>query len=145
MQDTLHVPPAKEVSFEQHCRYRYLFNFRGVAASFRLKHILLCKSLVFHVGNDWLEFFYPALKPWIHYIPVEANAKKETYKELLDFVQTHDEIAQEIAKNGYDIIWAHLRMKDVSCYWKKLLKRYAKLLKFKPVLDKHLIEIKNKK
>lgn len=116
-----------------------------MAASFRFKHILLCKSLVFHVGSDWLEFFYPALKPWIHYVPVEANASKETIKELLDFVRYHDDIAQEIARNGYGMIWNSLRMKDVTCFWKKLLKRYAKLLKYQPVLDKGLIEIKVKK
>ena len=52
---------------------RYLFNFRGVAASFRFKHLFLCDSVVFHVGDKWLEFFYPALKPWVHYIPVETD------------------------------------------------------------------------
>ena len=38
-------------------QYRFLFNFRGVAASFRLKYLFLCDSLVFHVGtygDDWL-------------------------------------------------------------------------------------------
>lgn len=54
---------------------RYLFNFRGVAASFRLKHLFLCKSLVFHVGEEWLEFFYPALRPWVHYIPVSVDLR----------------------------------------------------------------------
>ncbi|XP_018571256.1 O-glucosyltransferase rumi homolog [Anoplophora glabripennis] len=142
--DTLHVPPAKEVSFEEHCKYKYLFNFRGVAASFRFKHILLCKSLVFHVGNEWLEFFYPALKPWIHYIPVEANASKQKLEELIEFTVHHDDIAREIAENGYNLIWNNLRMKDVSCYWSKLLKRYAKLLTYEPVLDATLIEIKKK-
>lgn len=53
--------------------YRYLFNFRGVAASFRLKHLFLCGSLVFHVGEEWLEFFYPQLKPWVHYVPVRSD------------------------------------------------------------------------
>ena len=52
---------------------RYLFNFRGVAASFRFKHLFFCKSVVFHVGEDWLEFFYPAMKPWVHYIPVKQD------------------------------------------------------------------------
>ena len=34
---------------EEHCRYRYLLNARGVAASFRYKHLFLCNSLVFNV------------------------------------------------------------------------------------------------
>lgn len=52
---------------------RYLFNFRGVAASFRFKHLFLCGSLVFHVGDEWVEFFYTQLKPWVHYIPVKTD------------------------------------------------------------------------
>lgn len=44
-----------------------------MAASFRLKHLFLCGSLVFHVGEEWLEFFYQQLKPWVHYIPVKSD------------------------------------------------------------------------
>lgn len=53
--------------------FRYLFNFRGVAASFRFKHLFLCESLVFHVGSEWIEFFYGSMKPWVHYIPVSTS------------------------------------------------------------------------
>ena len=53
--------------------HRYLFNFRGVAASFRLKHLFLCRSVVLHVGREWLEFFYPLLRPWVHYVPVKED------------------------------------------------------------------------
>ena len=30
--DTLGADPAAEVALEDHCEYRFLFNFRGVAA-----------------------------------------------------------------------------------------------------------------
>ncbi|XP_069694570.1 O-glucosyltransferase rumi homolog isoform X2 [Periplaneta americana] len=138
--DTLYAAPAEEVSLEDHCQYRYLFNFRGVAASFRFKHLFLCGSLVFHVGDEWLEFFYPALRPWVHYIPVKSNASKEDIRKLLEFVSENDDIAQEIAQRGHDVIRDHLRMKDVTCYWRKLLKKYAKLLRYKPERDKNLVE-----
>lgn len=140
----MNAPPAQEVTFADHCRYKYLFNFRGVAASFRFKHILLCKSLVFNVGGDWLEFFYPAMKPWIHYIPVEANASKEKLKEIIEFAVAHDGIAKEIAENGYKFVWNYLRLREVTCYWRRLLKRYAKLLKYKPERDLDLMEIRGK-
>ncbi|XP_050504115.1 O-glucosyltransferase rumi homolog [Diabrotica virgifera virgifera] len=142
--DTLHAPPAKEVSFEEHCQYKYLFNFRGVAASFRFKHMFLCKSLVFHVGDDWQEFFYASLKPWVHYIPIKANASKQEIQEALEFAINNDDIAKEIAENGYKFIWNNLKMSDVRCYWKKLIKRYAKHLTYKPSLDKKMIHIKEK-
>ncbi|XP_077862413.1 LOW QUALITY PROTEIN: protein O-glucosyltransferase 1-like [Saccoglossus kowalevskii] len=128
--DTLGEPPAKEIPLEEHCPYKYLFNFRGVAASFRLKHLFLCKSLVFHVGDEWLEFFYPSLKPWVHYIPVRKDLSN--VKELIEFVKENDNVAKEIAERGFQYIWDHLRMEDVECYWKKLLLEYSKLLKYKP-------------
>lgn len=141
--DTLNVAPAEEVSLEEHCRFKYLFNFRGVAASFRLKHLFLCKSLVFHVGDEWIEFFYPAMKPWVHYVPVENGATKEQIKQLLNFVRNNEDIARKIAEQGYNFIWNHLEMKDVTCYWRKLLKRYSKLLTYQPSLDDRLVEVKH--
>jgi EGF-domain serine glucosyl/xylosyltransferase len=139
--DTLNVEPATEVRLEDHCKYRYLFNFRGVAASFRLKHLFLCKSLVFHVGDAWKEFFYDSLKPWIHYVPVAADASSDDMEQLIEFFIEHDDLAQKIADRGYQQIWQHLRMNSVNCYWKKLLKQYAKLLKFKVERDVELVEV----
>ncbi|KAK2182100.1 hypothetical protein NP493_366g01032 [Ridgeia piscesae] len=134
--DTLGMPPATEIKLEEHCDYKYLFNFRGVAASFRLKHLFLCDSLVFHVGEDWLEFFYPGLKPWVHYIPVTPDLHKA--RELIEFAQQNDAVVRKIAERGRRFIWEHLRMEDIECYWEKLLKRYAKLMKWKPVFNQSL-------
>ncbi|XP_076004955.1 protein O-glucosyltransferase 1 [Genypterus blacodes] len=128
--DTLGRPPAKEIPLVDHCKYKYLFNFRGVAASFRLKHLFLCGSLVFHVGEEWLEFFYPQLEPWVHYIPVKQDLSD--LRELLQFVKENDDIAQEIAARGKEFIVAHLRMDDISCYWERLLAELGKLLAYKP-------------
>lgn len=79
-QDLLFDAEADKVSLEDHCKqeyvchtcaqtvegpYAYLFNFKGVAASFRYKHLFLCNSLVFNVfdeKNEWIEFFYDNLK-----------------------------------------------------------------------------------
>ncbi|XP_065366244.1 O-glucosyltransferase rumi homolog [Calliphora vicina] len=142
--DTLNAEPAKEVSFEEHCRYKYLFNFRGVAASFRFKHLFLCKSLVFHVGDEWLEFFYPSMKPWIHYVPLQKYPTEKDIEDILEFFEEHDDVAREIANNGYEFIRNHLRMHDIECYWRKLLKNYAKMLKYKIEEDNSMIEIKAK-
>lgn len=51
-----------------------------MAASFRFKHLFLCGSLVFHVGDEWQEFFYPQLKPWVHYIPVRQDLSDVRYQ-----------------------------------------------------------------
>ncbi|CAF0709792.1 unnamed protein product [Brachionus calyciflorus] len=132
--DTLGAKPAEEIRLEDHCKYKYLFNFRGVAASFRFKHLFLCNSLVYHVGDEWLEFFYDGLKPWVHYIPVEQNLKN--VKELLEFAKENDKIVKEIALRGKNFVIDHLRMEDIYCYWEELIKEYTKLLKFTPKLNK---------
>lgn len=139
--DTLDAEPAAEVSFEHHCGYKFLFNFRGVAASFRLKHLFLCRSLVFHVGDEWQEFFYGSLRPWVHYVPVSRSASIDDLREMLQFFRQHDALAEQIAHRGFEHISQHLRMADVHCYWRKLLKRYAKRLKYTVTLDTDLIAI----
>ncbi|XP_056157068.1 protein O-glucosyltransferase 1 [Lampris incognitus] len=128
--DTLGRPPAKEIPLVDHCKYKYLFNFRGVAASFRLKHLFLCGSLVFHVGDEWQEFFYRQLRPWVHYIPVKQDLSD--VRELLQFVKENDAVAWEIAVRGQKFILDHLHMEDVSCYWETLLIEFSRLLQYKP-------------
>ncbi|XP_076812633.1 protein O-glucosyltransferase 1-like isoform X2 [Clavelina lepadiformis] len=135
-EDTLGAEPASTIHLVDHCKYKYLFNFRGVAASFRLKHLFLCNSLVFHVGDEWLEFFYPALKPWVHYIPVSDKLKE--VEELLLFAKENDDAVKQIASRGKKFIWNRLKMEDVSCYWSKLLKEYASLLTYKVIRNEDL-------
>jgi len=139
--DTLGMEPAEEASLESHCGYKYLFNYRGVAASFRLKHLFLCRSLVFHVGSEWLEFFYPALKPWVHFIPVPSNAEEGEIFHLLEFVEEHQDLARGIAEAGAKFVEEQLKMEDVTCYWDKLIRAYTKLLKYKVEKDPTLIKI----
>jgi len=123
--DTMGMDPAPEVPLGDHCQYKYLFNFRGVAASFRHRHLFLCQSLILHVGEEWLEFYYLAMKPWVHYVPIKTTFTDAL--EHLQFVKENDDIARQIAKAGYDFIMAHLRMEDVQYYWYSLLRDYANL------------------
>ncbi len=83
-----------------------MFNFRGVAASFRFRHLFLCNSLVFHVGSDWLEFFYDELLPWVHYIPVKPDLSDA--RELLEFAIENDQIAKEIAERYFKLTFKYL-------------------------------------
>ncbi|XP_043590819.1 O-glucosyltransferase rumi homolog [Bombus pyrosoma] len=143
-EDTLYAPPASEASLEAHCKYKYLFNYRGVAASFRHKHLFLCRSLVFHVGDEWTEFYYNAMIPWIHYIPVSKDANQTVLEELIQFAIDNDETSKKIADRGRDFIWNNLKLSDVTQSWKNLLKKYSKLLTYKTTLDKSLIKVEGK-
>lgn len=121
--DTLNYPPAPELKHEDFCQFKYLFNFRGVAASFRLRHLFLCGSLVLHVDSDWIEFFYDRLEPWFHYIPINTDLKE--VEEILLFAQENDRLIGKIARQGRDFIWDHLTMENVERYWKEILLEYV--------------------
>jgi len=140
--DTLGEAPAEEVSLEDHCKYRYLFNYRGVAASFRFKHLFLCRSLVLHVGEEWEEFFYPLLKPWVHYIPVDKYSDQEDLLQLLEFVKHDQESSRRIAQRGADFIMENLTLDTVRCYWRNLLLKYTSLLDYAVKKDPALIRVK---
>ncbi len=51
---------------------------------------------MYHVDDQWLEFFYSALKPWVHYIPV--SQKLTEAKELIQFAIENDDVARGIAR-----------------------------------------------
>ena len=97
---------------------------------------------MFHVGDEWLEFFYPAMKPWVHYIPVPKDASEEELYNLIEFAKEHPDISKKIADEGASFIKAHLTMHDVGCYWRDLLKEYSKLLTYKVVRDPKLTLVK---
>ena len=114
--------------------------------------------LVLHVGSDWKEFFYGALVPWYHYIPItDANrvsgggSQSKIIEDLLTFLKHDDKnlgdknghlIAQKIASNGRKFIEEHLTMQNIELYWYDLLSQYSKLLDFKPSLNTQFIRIK---
>ena len=45
---------------------------------------------------------------------------------------------------GRNFILSQLKLKDIEEYWKQLLKKYAKLMKWKPQRNAKLLEIKPK-
>jgi len=137
--DTLGEEPATEVPLHEHCKYKYLFNFRGIAASFRFKFLFMCRSLVFHVGEDWIEFFYPAMRPWVHYIPLTVELTE--VEEIMEFVKENDGVVRKIAERGAKFVEDHLNLRDVEDYWFKILKKYGKLAKWKPKRDWNFMKI----
>ena len=65
----------------------------------------------------------------------------EEAEDLLRFFRDNDDYAKKIAKRGRKFILDHLRMEDVTSYWRRLLTRYARLIQWKPVREKdfHLV------
>jgi protein glucosyltransferase len=93
------------------------------------------------VGNEWEEFFYPALRPWLHFIPVDSAASQADLQQLLEFLHGNDAHAREIAERGAAFLRQHLKFADIGCYWRRLLTSYAALLTYTVQPDPELVEI----
>lgn len=78
------------------------------------------------------------MKPWVHYVPISPKASQEEIRKIVLYFKNNDKLAKEIADRGFQHIWDNLTDKDVTCYWRKLLKRYAKLVKYTVEKDKDL-------
>ncbi len=133
----LELTPAEPVAPRDHCAWRYLLNFDGVAASFRLKNLLACGGLVFYVDPKWVEFFYPKLVPGEHYVPLSLDPAEAA--RTVESLRTDDTRARRIARHGRDFIEKHLTLAHVRRYWLDLLEDYASLQRFEPRRDPRLV------
>lgn len=59
-------------------RYKYIVNVEGHCSALRLKHLLAGPSAVLFVQSEEIEWFYPLLNPFVHYIPVRFERTGET-------------------------------------------------------------------
>lgn len=131
---------AEPTTMAEHCKFKYLLNFDGQAASFRYKTLFLCGSLVLSVDLKWQEFWYSMLIPWVHYVPLAADGSDAD--RIIDFLDAHPVEAETIAENGLQFVLQRLRMEDVQHYWDDLLTEYAILQSFTvDEIDSSLIEI----
>jgi hypothetical protein len=55
---------------EEACGFKYLLSVSGFGYSSRLRQLLMCGSVVFHIRTPFNEFFMPELEPGVHYVAV---------------------------------------------------------------------------
>ena len=123
--------PKKRIEpFGKNCEHRYILHIDGNVASSRLASELFVGSTIFKQESFSSEYFYPLLKPWVHYIPVATNLHDVPSK--LKWAKEHPRKAEAIAKAGADFAREHLHTSSIACYWWQLLTAFAELQDFAP-------------
>ncbi|KAM6984990.1 protein O-glucosyltransferase 2 [Aplochiton taeniatus] len=123
--ESLYGPLVKHVSFFDFFKYKYQINIDGTVAAYRLPYLLASDTVVLKQDSSYYEHFYSQLRPWEHYIPIQADLG-----DLLDKIQwarDHDEEARKIAMASQQFARNNLMGDSVFCYYFQLFQEYAKL------------------
>jgi len=111
-------------SIEHHLKYKYLPVLDGYMCSYPgFQWRLLSNSLCFKQKSNEVQWFYSALKPYKHFIPIENDMSDLV--EKINWARNFDDKCKEIAKNATDFVLDNLMLEDVYLYLYKVLKSYS--------------------
>lgn len=114
------------LSFEDQAKYKYHLLIDGNTTAYTNSGWkLFINSLLFKEESIHVQWYYDALIPYVHYIPIKLNL--EDLPEKIIWAQEHDEIAKEIAWNALQFARTHLTLKDNLNYLHHLIHEYSKL------------------
>ncbi len=133
--DLLSLKGADRVSEVEHLKYKYLLSIDGNSCTgTRLPWIMYSNSVLVKQESSTMEWFYPALKPYVHYVPVDERLSDIFSK--LKWMQSHDKEVQEIVKNARNFIKKELRSEHIEAHAAIILNEYHKLHKDKKIVRK---------
>jgi hypothetical protein len=136
--------PVRELLIEQgygdgfvdvadHLAYAYQIQVDGTTAAWsRMYWQLLSNSLMLKQDSDNIQWYYQALSPYKHYVPINSDASDLI--EKIEWAQDHPERVQDIIQRATKFAQQNLAYDDLLYYIYVLLQEYARLQDFKPVL-----------
>ena len=119
---SLEGPRVKEV---EHLAFKYLISMDGnVSAWLRPEWIMASNSVLMfqHRHEQW---YYPAMKPWVHFVPLEDDISDVF--EKLEWLRTHDAEARTISENANKFVETVLQPEHITEDLAFLLNEYADL------------------
>lgn len=119
---------SKSVSRPDHLKYKYLVDVDGNSCSYeRYFWLLLSNSVVLKQMTPNVQWYYGALEPYRHYIPLKEDLSD--LLEKIEWAKTHDMDAKLIAEEATQFVKDNLGPEDTALYLYLLLKEYAQLQK----------------
>jgi len=119
---------GKTIPISQHLKYKYQVLIDGNSCAYsRAYWELFSGTVIFKQTSDNIQWYYRALQPYIHYIPI--NNDLSDLIEKIKWARMHREEVFKIAQNAKKFAEANLQPSDVYFYFYLVLQEYAKLLK----------------
>ena len=126
---------GERISFWKFQNYRAILDIDGNSWSSRFGRLLCSSSVVVKIAPFDVDYFYPELRPWQHYVPVQADLS-----DLVEMVQyvvsdQHDGEMQRIVWNANQWCLAKFKpralMQDMLVVWDE----YARLIELAATND----------
>jgi hypothetical protein len=113
------------VSISEHLAYKYQLLVDGNSCAYsRAIWQLFSNCLTFKQDSPNVQWYYRAIQPWVHYIPVQSDFSDLI--EKLRWAEAHEELAEAIVKRAQGFAKKNLKKSDIRHYLVLLLKAYAK-------------------
>lgn len=117
---------GSRVSWDDFLSCKYLPYVDGVmCASPALQWRLLSHSVTFKPDSDEIQWFYRALKPYVHYIPTKSDLSDLISQ--LNWAQENDALCRQIGDQAAQFAHQNLLYEEVLLYFNAVLSHYAKL------------------
>lgn len=119
---------SKSVTRPDHLKFKYLVDVDGNSCSYeRYFWLLLSNSVVLKQMTPNVQWYYGALEPYKHFVPVKEDLSD--LLEKIEWAKTHDLEAKLIAEEASQFVRDNLGPEDTALYLYLLLKEYARLQK----------------
>jgi EGF-domain serine glucosyl/xylosyltransferase len=116
-----------------HLRYKYLLSLDGNSATgTRVPWIMLSNSILIKQDSQKIEWFYPALKPYVHYIPIKEDLT-DIFMQL-QWMQENDKEVQKISDNASDFVKNNLMPEHIDVHMSLILDEYQSIQKDKEII-----------
>jgi hypothetical protein len=94
---------SDRIPFTEFHRYKYLINIDGNSCAWDSMFLKLkSNSVVFHVDNDNIQWYYDSLIPWKHYIPIKPDLSDLHLK--FKWALANDDTVRRIAQESSELM-----------------------------------------
>lgn len=103
--------------------YKYYLNIEGNGTAYRLAVLLKYGFVILDVETQFHLWFYPLLKPYVNYIPVQRNLKD--LKKKIKFCQDNDDLCKKISENNIKFYKEIINKKFMFNYLNNMINKYC--------------------
>ena len=126
--DVLFGGNAAWVNEVDHLKFKYLASIDGNTCAWkRVPWIMASNSVLLLQKTNIMEWFYPAMKAYVHYVPM--NDRLTDIFQKLEWMKTHDDEARSISQNAQNFIANTLTPEDIMTHTAIILNEYSKMQK----------------